>query len=99
MRLVDSRLKCRARLGRLQAVYEADLAAASALLLPVLAASLEVGVVVIPSLKAELQLAGEAGNFIVSHGETPVLTVWDGVIQSNYLPASVMAALLAQTAD
>ena len=87
-----------ARLGRLQAVYEADLAAASALLLPVLAASLEVGVVVIPSLKAELQLAGEAGNLIVSHGETPVFTVWDGVIQSNYLPASVMAALLAQRA-
>ena len=40
-----------ARLGRLQAVYESDLAAASALLLPVLAASLEVGRCGHPQLK------------------------------------------------
>lgn len=85
------------RLGRLQAVYEADLAVASALLLPVLEAALEVGVVVLPSLKAELHLAGEADNFIVSHAETPVLRIWDGVVQSNYLPASVMALLLERS--
>lgn len=85
------------RLERLQAVYEADLVAASALLMPALEAALEVGVVTFPRLKVELHLAGEVGNFIVSYGETPVLRVLDGVMQSNYLPASVMALLLERS--
>jgi len=81
------------RLGRLRAIYEADLTAASALLIPALEAALDVGVVTFPRLNAELHLSGAVGNFIVSHGETPVLTVRDGVMQANHVPASVMAVI------